>query len=245
MKIIAVIPARYEASRFPGKLMQLLGDKTVIAHTYQNVVATKLFSEVIVATDNDSIQKEIEAIGGQVFRSKKNHECGSDRIAEAVLDSSADLVVNIQGDEPFLNQSSLSSLLNAFESDSDKKIDLASLMIPLVEREEIQNPNNVKVIVDQDNFALYFSRSLIPYYRATDISKTYHKHIGVYAFRRQALIDFSKSEMTPLERAEKIECIRHLEQGKKMKMVLSHQATIGIDTPEDLVKAQQFLNNNS
>ena len=214
MKIIAVIPARYEASRFPGKLMQLLGDKTVIAHTYQNVVATKLFSEVIVATDNDSIQKEIEAIGGQVFRSKKN-------------------------------QSSLSSLLNAFESDSDKKIDLASLMIPLVEKEEIQNPNNVKVIVDQDNFALYFSRSSIPYYRATDVSKTYHKHIGVYAFRRQALIDFSTSEMTPLERAEKIECIRYLEQGKKMKMVLSHHATIGIDTPEDLVKAQQFLNNNS
>ena len=245
MKIIAVIPARYEASRFPGKLMQLLGDKTVIAHTYQNVVATKLFSEVIVATDNDSIQKEIEAIGGQVFRSKKNHECGNDRIAEAVLDSSADLVVNIQGDEPFLNQSSLSSLLNAFESDSDMKIDLASLMIPLVEKEEIQNPNNVKVIVDQDNFALYFSRSSIPYYRATDVSKTYHKHIGVYAFRRQALIDFSTSEMTPLERAEKIECIRYLEQGKKMKMVLSHHATIGIDTPEDLVKAQQFLNNNS
>ena len=118
-------------------------------------------------------------------------------------------------------------------------------MIPLVEKEEIQNPNNVKVIVDQDNFALYFSRSLIPYYRATDVSKTYHKHIGVYAFRRQALIDFSTSEMTPLERAEKIECIRYLEQGKKMKMVLSHQATIGIDTPEDLVKAQQFLNNNS
>lgn len=243
MKIIAVIPARYQASRFPGKLMQLLGDSTVIVHTYQNVVATKLFSEVIVATDNDSIQKEIEAIGGQVFRSKKNHECGSDRIAEAVLYNSADLVVNIQGDEPFLNHTSLMTLLNAFGSDFENKIDLASLMIPLFDKEEIENPNNVKVIVDQDNFALYFSRSPIPYYRATDVSKSYHKHIGVYAFRRKALIDFSKSQITPLERAEKIECIRYLEKGKKMKMVLSHQSSIGIDTPEDLVKAQKFLNN--
>tara|TARA_B100000767_G_C19718389_1_gene516060 strand:- start:715 stop:1452 length:738 start_codon:yes stop_codon:yes gene_type:complete len=243
MKIIAVIPARLEASRFPGKLMQLLGDKTVIAHTYQNIVSAKLFSEVIVATDNDSIQNEIEAIGGEVFKSIKNHECGSDRIAEAILYSSADLVINIQGDEPFINQSSLSALLNAFDSDSDKQIDLASLMIPLTDKEEIENPNNVKVIVDQDNFALYFSRSPIPYYRSTDISKIYYKHIGVYAFRRQALIDFSNSQMTPLERVEKIECIRYLEQGKKIKMVLSNQDNIGIDTPEDLVKAQQFLNN--
>lgn len=245
MKVIAVIPARYQASRFPGKLMQKLGSQTVIAHTYQNVLNTELFSEVIVATDSDAIQQEIESLGGKVFRSIKEHECGSDRIAESVLNTVADIVVNIQGDEPFLNEPSLSALLDVFKNDSNKEIDLASLMIPLVEQNEIQNPNNVKVIVDQNNFALYFSRSPIPFYRATNIPQLYHKHLGVYAFRKEALIHFSHSDMTPLEQAEKIECIRYLEQGKKMKMVLTDQAAIGIDTPEDLIKAQQFLNNKS
>ena len=233
MKIIAVIPARYQASRFPGKLMQKLGRTTVITHTYQNVVATGSFSEVLVATDSDAIQNEIEKLGGLVFRSLKEHACGSDRIAEAVLQQNADIVVNIQGDEPFLNEPSLKALLNVFKGDVDKQIDLASLMTPLIEKEEIENPNNVKVIVDQQNCALYFSRSPIPYYRSTDLPQNYYKHLGVYAFRREALIHFSTSEMTPLEQAEKIECIRYLEQGKKMKMVVTHHTAIGIDTPEE------------
>ena len=245
MKIIAVIPARYQASRFPGKLMQKLGKTTVISHTYQNVVATGLFSEVLVATDSDAIQNEIEKLGGLVFRSLKEHACGSDRIAEAVLQNNADIVVNIQGDEPFLNEPSLKALLNVFRDDVEKQIDLASLMTPLAAKEEIENPNNVKVIVDQHNCALYFSRSTIPYYRSTDLPQNYYKHLGVYAFRREALIHFSTSEMTPLEQAEKIECIRYLEQGKKMKMVVTHQTAIGIDTPDDLKKAEQFLNNPS
>ena len=245
MKIIAVIPARYQASRFPGKLMQKLGKTTVISHTYQNVVATGLFSEVLVATDSDAIQNEIEKLGGLVFRSLKEHACGSDRIAEAVLQNNADIVVNIQGDEPFLNEPSLKALLNIFRDDVEKQIDLASLMTPLAAKEEIENPNNVKVIVDQQNCALYFSRSPIPYYRSTDLPQNYYKHLGVYAFRREALIHFSTSEMTPLEQAEKIECIRYLEQGKKIKMVVTHQTAIGIDTPDDLKKAEQFLNNPS
>tara|TARA_B110000879_G_scaffold191985_1_gene257663 strand:+ start:393 stop:1130 length:738 start_codon:yes stop_codon:yes gene_type:complete len=245
MKIIAVIPARYQASRFPGKLMQKLGKTTVITHTYQNVVATGLFSEVLVATDSDAIQNEIEKLGGLVFRSLKEHACGSDRIAEAVLQNNADIVVNIQGDEPFLNEPSLKALLNIFRDDVEKQIDLASLMTPLAAKEEIKNPNNVKVIVDQQNCALYFSRSPIPYYRSTDLPQNYYKHLGVYAFRREALIHFSTSEMTPLEQAEKIECIRYLEQGKKIKMVVTHQTAIGIDTPDDLKKAEQFLNNPS
>ena len=245
MKIIAVIPARYQASRFPGKLMQKLGKTTVITHTYQNVVATGLFSEVLVATDSDAIQNEIEKLGGLVFRSLKEHACGSDRIAEAVLQNNADIVVNIQGDEPFLNEPSLKALLNIFRDDVEKQIDLASLMTPLAAKEEIENPNNVKVIVDQQNCALYFSRSPIPYYRSTDLPQNYYKHLGVYAFRREALIHFSTSEMTPLEQAEKIECIRYLEQGKKIKMVVTHQTAIGIDTPDDLKKAEQFLNNPS
>lgn len=245
MKIIAVIPARYQASRFPGKLMKPLGDTTVIAHTYQNVVATGLFSEVIVATDSDAIQSEIEELGGLVFRSKKEHECGSDRIAEAVFDNNADIVVNVQGDEPFLNEPSLRAILDVFKQDKENEIDLASLMTPLTEKDDIENPNNVKVIVDQNQYALYFSRSPIPYYRTTDIQQNYFKHIGVYAFRREALLHFSASEMTPLEAAEKIECIRYLEQGKKMKMVATDQAVIGIDTPDDLKKAQHFLKNPS
>lgn len=243
MKIIAVIPARYQASRFPGKLMQPLGDSTVIGQTYKNVLQTALFSEVIVATDNDAIQNEIETFGGSVFRSKKEHECGSDRIAEAVEHSDADIVINIQGDEPFLNQNSLKALLEVFETDLNKEIDLASLMIPFNEKKEVENPNNVKVIVDQFNCALYFSRIPIPFYRNKELPKNYFKHIGVYAFRKEALLNFSSTEMTPLEQAEKIECIRYLEQGKKMKMVLTHEISIGIDTPEDLNKAQQFLKN--
>ena len=243
MKIIAVIPARYQASRFPGKLMQPLGDSTVIGQTYKNVLQTALFSEVIVATDNDAIQNEIETLGGSVFRSKKEHECGSDRIAEAVEHSDADIVINIQGDEPFLNQNSLKALLEVFETDLNKEIDLASLMIPFNEKKEVENPNNVKVIVDQFNCALYFSRIPIPFYRNKELPKNYFKHIGVYAFRKEALLNFSSTEMTPLEQAEKIECIRYLEQGKKMKMVLTHEISIGIDTPEDLNKAQQFLKN--
>ncbi len=203
MKIIAVIPARYQASRFPGKLMQPLGDSTVIGQTYKNVLQTALFSEVIVATDNDAIQNEIETFGGSVFRSKKEHECGSDRIAEAVEHSDADIVINIQGDEPFLNQNSLKALLEVFETDLNKEIDLASLMIPFNEKKEVENPNNVKVIVDQFNCALYFSRIPIPFYRDKELPKNYFKHIGVYAFRKEALLNFSSTEMTPLEQAEK------------------------------------------
>ncbi len=241
MKIIAVIPARYQASRFPGKLMQPLGNSTVIGLTYSNVVATNLFSEVIVATDSDLIQQEIETKGGVVFRSQMEHDCGSDRISEAVSKSDADIVVNIQGDEPFLNKSSLDALLSVFKEDLNDEIDLASLMITFSKAEEVKNPNNVKVIVDQNKFALYFSRSPIPYYRNTECPQNYYKHLGVYAFRRKALLEFSASEMTPLEQAEKIECIRYLEKGKKMKMVLVTQTAIGIDTPDDLIKAEQFL----
>ena len=242
MKIIAVIPARYAASRFPAKLMQDLGGVPVIVQTYRTVVATGLFEEVIIATDDNRIARAIQEEGGQVFISQKEHSCGSDRIAEAVANSNADIVVNVQGDEPFIHRQSLVDLLEVYRHDTNKEIALASLMCRIAEVEKIQNPNNVKVIVDQDNFALYFSRSPIPYFRDTAIEHIYHKHIGIYAFRLEALLAFSQSEMTPLEKAEKIECIRYLEQGKKMKMVLTSHESIGIDTPEDLQQAQEKLN---
>ena len=168
MKIIAVIPARYEASRFPGKLMQILGDKTVIATTYQNVVETKLFDEVFVATDSELIFNEIALIGGNAVMTG-NHETGSDRIAEAVANIDCDIVVNVQGDEPFLKTEPLKKLISVFNDDEEVKISLASLKIKLTDIEEIENPNNVKVITDNQGFALYFSRSVVPYPRETSV----------------------------------------------------------------------------
>ncbi|MDQ0475870.1 3-deoxy-manno-octulosonate cytidylyltransferase [Chryseobacterium sp. MDT2-18] len=244
MKTIAVIPARYEASRFPGKLMQILGEKTVIATTYQNVVETELFDEVFVATDSEIIFNEIQSSGGNVVMTGK-HETGSDRIAEAVANIDCDIVVNVQGDEPFLKTEPLKKLISVFNDDLDGQISLASLKIKLTEIEEIENPNNVKVITDNQGLALYFSRSVIPYPRETSVTAEYFKHIGVYAFRKSALLNFAKLKMRPLEIAEKIECIRYLEYGMKIKMIETDFVGVGIDVPEDLEKARRILKNNS
>ena len=243
MKIIAMIPARYSASRFPGKLMKVLGGKPVILRTYEAAVAANLFDEVYVVTDSDIIYKTITEVGGKAIMSKKEHECGSDRIAEAVENLAVDVVVNVQGDEPFIDTVSLSKLIAVFKEDSHKKIDLASLKVAMKTIEDIQNPNNVKVITDTNNFAIYFSRSVIPFHRDKDINVTYYKHKGVYAFRKEALIDFYNTPMTPIEAAEKIECIRYLEVGKKIKMIETSVESIGIDTPEDLEKAIKQLEN--
>jgi len=241
-KIIAVIPARYEASRFPGKLMQLLGEKTVIATTYQNVVETGLFDEVFVATDSEIIFNEIKNTGGKALMTGQ-HETGSDRIAEAVQNIDCDIVVNVQGDEPFLKTEPLKQLISVFEADDQKEISLASLKIHLTEKQEIESPNNVKVITDKDGFALYFSRSVIPYPREEKGVK-YFKHIGVYAFRREALLNFAKLPMKPLEIAEKIECLRYLEYGMKIKIIETNFVGVGIDVPEDLEKAREILRRN-
>lgn len=243
MKIIAVIPARYEASRFPGKLMQMLGDKTVISTTYNNVVETGLFDEVFVATDSEIIFNEIQNMGGKAVMTGE-HETGSDRIAEAVQNIECDVVINVQGDEPFLKTEPLKQLIQVFYEDDKKQISLASLKIKLNEPEEITNPNNVKVITDLSGFALYFSRSVIPYHREKSIDTEYYKHIGVYAFSKEALVKFSKLAMTPLEKLEKIECIRYLEYGMKIKMIETDFVGVGIDVPEDLEKARNILKGN-
>lgn len=241
MKIIAMIPARYNASRFPGKLMKDLGGKPVIVRTYESALQTQLFDEVYVVTDSDVIFSEIEKVGGKVLMSKKEHDCGSDRIAEAVENMEVDIVINVQGDEPFIDEVSLSKLIQVFKEDSNKEIDLASLKVQMNDLEEIQNSNNVKVITDQNDFAIYFSRAVIPYHRDATISVSYYKHKGVYAFRKEALIDFYNTPMTPLEAAEKIEAIRYLEVGKKIKMIETSVESIGIDTPEDLEKAIKII----
>ena len=242
MKIIAMIPARYSASRFPGKLMKDLGGKTVILRTFEATLSTNLFDEVYVVTDSEVIQKNILDAGGNVIMSKTAHECGSDRIAEAVAFLDTDIVINVQGDEPFIDKTSLSQLIEVFKEDVNKEIDLASLKVEITNQEDIENPNNVKVITDINNLAIYFSRSVIPFHRDKGISVKYYKHKGVYAFRKQALLDFYKTPMTPLEASEKIEAIRYQEIGKKIKMVETAVEAIGIDTPEDLEKAKKYLN---
>ena len=238
MTIVAMIPARYAATRFPAKLMQELGNKTVIRHTYDNTIATGLFSDVIVVTDSEIIFNEITSNGGKAIMSKKNHESGSDRIAEAVADLDVDIIVNVQGDEPFVQKEPLEKLLATF---NEPNVQVASLMQELTDQTLIEDPNYVKVAVDRNMNALFFSRSVIPYPRDKDIAIRYYEHIGVYAFRKQALINFTNWPMTPLEAAEKIECLRYLEYGVPMKMVLTQYMGVEIDTPEDLIKAAKLL----
>lgn len=243
MKIIAMIPARYQASRFPGKLMKDLGGKPVIVRTYEAALNTNLFDDVFIVTDSDVIFKTIENAGGKAIMSQKEHECGSDRIAEAVESMDVDIVINVQGDEPFIDEISLSKLIQVFKEDTKQEVDLASLKVQITDQEDIQNSNNVKVITDVNNLAIYFSRSVIPYHRDQNIAIKYYKHKGVYAFRKQALIDFYNTPMTPLEASEKIEAIRYQEIGKKIKMVETNVEAVGIDTPEDLEKAINHIRN--
>lgn len=236
-----MIPARYAATRFPAKLMQKLGDKSVIAQTYENTMATRLFDEVMVVTDSPVIFDEITHYGGYVTMSKLPHESGSDRIAEAVADLDVDIVVNVQGDEPFVNKEALLKLLNVFYEDGGSKIQVASIMQVIKDGKQINDPNYVKVAVDKNMNALMFSRSPIPYPRNTYTEPVYYEHIGIYAFRKQALMNFTNWEMTPLESAEKIECLRYLENGVPIKMVISEYMGIEIDTPEDLERAQALI----
>ena len=238
-----MIPARYGATRFPGKLMADLGGKPVIVRTYLATQATELFDEVYVVTDSTIIKDVIEQAGGKAIMSVKEHECGSDRIAEAVENLDIDIVVNVQGDEPFVKKEPLRKVIDVFKESGAEKVDLASLMQEITDWKDITDPNYVKVIVDKDNFALYFSRSPIPYPRDKNAGARYFEHIGVYAFRKQAILDFYNLPMRALEATEKVECIRYLEYGKKIKMVETSYMGIEIDTPEDLVKAAKYLNN--
>lgn len=240
MKIISMIPARYSASRFPGKLMQDLRGKTVIRRTYEATVATNLFDDVFVVTDSAIIHDEIVNNGGKAIMSKKEHDCGSDRIAEAIEFMDVDVVLNVQGDEPFTDAESLTKLIEVFENDSKKEVDLASLMVHITDQDEINNPNTVKVVIDQSKFALYFSRSPIPYPRDKNAGVKYYKHKGVYAFRKAAIIDFYRLPMLSLEASEKLEQLRYLEYGKRIKMVETDVQGVEIDTPEDLERAKKL-----
>lgn len=238
MKIVAMIPARYGATRFKGKLMATLKNKSVIRHTYDATVATGLFNDVVVVTDSDIIYKEITENGGKAIMSEREHESGSDRIAEAAEKLDVDIVVNVQGDTPFVKKEPLEKLLQQFLDDN---VQVGSLMQPLEDEKLIADPNYVKVCVDKNSNALFFSRSVIPYHRNKNIPIAYYEHIGVYAFRKQALLNFTKWPVSPLEDAEKIECLRYLENGIAMRMVVTGFMGVEIDTPEDLERAEQLI----
>ena len=237
MKTIAMIPARYDSSRFEGKMLADLCGKPVIARTYDAAVATGLFDQVYVVTDHDGIEQAVKANGGQVLRSHKHHETGSDRIAEAVEGIDCDIVVNVQGDEPFVTREPLEKLIEVFSGPDAQRIDLASMVQELKQPELIADPNYVKVVMDHRNFAMYLSRSPIPYLRDKDSGARYYEHVGVYAFRRQSLLDFARNAPRQNARAEKIECIRYLEYGLRIKMVEAPFVSLEVDTPQDLEAA--------
>ena len=236
--VVALIPARYAATRFQGKLLAELGGKSVIWRTYEASVATGLFDQVIVVTDSDLIYDEITRHGGKATMSKREHESGSDRIAEAAASMNVDIVVNVQGDTPFVKQKPLELLLQEF---TDPTVQVGSLMQELREQEYINDPNYVKVAVDKKMNALFFSRSVIPYPRNKTATTVYYEHIGIYAFRKNALLNFTRWSVTPLEDAEKIECLRYLENGVPIRMVVTDYMGVEIDTPDDLEKAARML----
>jgi 3-deoxy-manno-octulosonate cytidylyltransferase (CMP-KDO synthetase) len=241
MKSIALIPARYEATRFPGKLMQMLGDKPVIRHTYENTLATLLFDEVIVVTDSTVIFNEIIENGGYAIMSRREFESGSERIAEAAADIEVDVIINVQGDEPFVKKEPLESLLNVFKNDTPRLIEVVSLMHEIADDILINDPNTVKVVVDKNLNALFFSRSVIPFKRDNNANVTYYKHIGIYGYRKNALMNFTKWKTTPLEASEKLEQLRYLENGVGIKMVLTNESPVSIDTPRDLERAKMLF----
>jgi 3-deoxy-manno-octulosonate cytidylyltransferase (CMP-KDO synthetase) len=234
---IAVIPARYAATRFPGKLMQMLGSKTIIRHVYENTIATGLFNDVFVVTDSDIIYKEITTNGGKAIMSKKEHESGSDRIAEAVAEIDVDIIINVQGDEPFIQREPLEKLVSLF---NDPAVQVSSLMRK-ISKKEAADPNNVKTVTDRSGYALYFSRSVIPYQRDDKVSPEYFLHVGVYGYKKEVLMNFTRWPQSSLEKSEKLEQLRYLENGIKIKMGETDYINIAIDTPEDLEKASKLI----
>tara|TARA_B100000482_G_C12532763_1_gene269100 strand:- start:19 stop:726 length:708 start_codon:yes stop_codon:yes gene_type:complete len=232
MKKIALIPARVESKRFHGKLLKKLSGVPIIIRTYQSAIRANLFDDVFVVTHNNQIIDLIKSINGKYLKSSPNHESGTDRIAEVAIDLKYDIIVNLQGDEPFIDRLSIEELLNGF---NDKKVQMASLMRDFKDKNELNDSNNVKVIVDKDNYSINFSR-----FPMNSYSDNY-KHIGVYAFRKETLIEFSKMEKTLMEKKEKIECLRYIENGKKIKMFKTDFSGVSIDTPEDLIKAEEYI----
>jgi 3-deoxy-manno-octulosonate cytidylyltransferase (CMP-KDO synthetase) len=241
MRRVALIPARLGATRFPRKLLAVLGGKTVIRRTWEAVRDTGLFDDVRVVTDSDEIRGEIARSGGSAVLSRRPHESGTDRIAEVAEGMEADLVLNVQGDEPFTRREPLERLLAAFDGEGGREVGVASLVQALSDPAQVRDPNFVKVALDARGHALFFSRSPIPYLRDPSANPPFWEHVGVYAFRREALLAFARLPPGPLERAEKVECLRFLEHGIRMRMVETAYMGVEIDTPADLARAERLL----
>ena len=248
LRFIVIIPARYASTRFPAKPLALLGGKPVIQRVYEQV--SGVVSDVVVATDDERIYEAVEAFGGRVVMTSTNHKSGTDRCWEAYQKQGEeyDVVINVQGDEPFIAESQLRSIMACFE---DEATDIATLVKPFAESDglaALQNPNSPKVVLDNESRAIYFSRSVIPYLRGVEpeewLSKhTFYKHIGMYAFRREVLREVTALPQSTLEKAESLEQLRWLENGYKIGVGVTNIETVGIDTPEDLERAEEFLKN--
>lgn len=241
MTISALIPARLNSSRLERKLLKKLCGIPIIVRTYQNIIQTKLFNQVLVVTDSDEIISVLKKHNIKFLKSKTEHRTGTDRIAEFSTEFKSDIIINVQGDEPFVNKDDLKKIINVFIKDINNKVDVVSLMKNLKSDEEINNPNNVKVVVDKNNNSLYFSRSPIPYKRS-NFNNIFFKHIGIYAFRNSFLNEFKSYEESNLEKTEMIEAIRILENGKTIHMLEVFNDHISIDTIEDFIKAESLIN---
>lgn len=240
MTVSALIPARLNSSRLEKKLIKDLDGIPIIVRTYKNIVSTNLFKEVIVVTDADEIVEILKKYNIKFLKSLKSHNTGTDRIAEFADKFNSDIIVNIQGDEPFISKDDLIKIINEFKCDSNNFVDVVSLMIKLTNIDEINNPNNVKVVVDNNNDSILFSRSIIPFDR-DHLKPHYYKHIGVYAFRSLYLKKFAKYDQTPLEKAEMIEALRIVEHGEKIRMIEIFKEHVSIDTIDDLKIAESIL----
>lgn len=244
MRVIALIPARIGSTRFPRKMLADIKGKSLIRRTYESVAATGLFADVYVVTDSDEIKEEIEQCGGHVIKSKTEHETGTDRIAEAVADIDADIIINVQGDEPFISKEPLAKLINLFKEEGSK-LEAGTLVHPSTDHIAINNPNRVKVLMREDRFAIYFTRSLVPFVRNKMIPYTNYLHVGIYAFRKEALLKFAAWEPRTLEKVEQLECNRFIEYGMPVKLAVTEYEAIAVDAPEDILKAENYIEGNN
>ena len=243
MKFIAIIPARYASTRFPGKPLAVLGGKTVIQRVYEQAIS--ILPEAYVATDDDRIFQTVESFGGRAVMTRADHKSGTDRIEEAAekIGTDADVIINIQGDEPFVQASQILTLQHLFDA---KETQIGTLGKRFDSMDAVMNPNSLKIVCDRRGFALYFSRNVIPYLRGRDVQDwlehfPYLKHLGIYAYRREVLREVTTLPQSPLEMAESLEQLRWLENGYRIRVGLTDEETVGIDTPDDLRRAEEFL----
>lgn len=243
MKFIGIIPARYASTRFPGKPLALLAGKPVIQRVYEQVVS--VLGEAYVATDDERIREAVAQFGGQAVMTSTNHKSGTDRIQEAatLINTDADVIINVQGDEPFIQRSQLETVCHLFD---DPQVQIGTLGKPFETMEATENPNSPKIVTDLQGYAMYFSRSVIPFIRGKERQDwlghfPFLKHIGLYAYRREVLSEITKLPQSPLELAESLEQLRWLQNGYRIKVGLTDVETVGIDTPEDLARAEGML----